>query len=122
MDVDGCLDRTASALEECVQLNTADISAVDRTVISLKSISCELEGFVRSEVHLGPDQANFEELSMYVHQLCVEYETKLMFLLTLNPSHQVRSLTYGRRGRPRKAINLSFVSLATIVCMSPSIK
>ena len=105
-----CLDEIAVVLMECGQLTErSDLSAVDRVALSLKSI-CNQLGFALVTGNMEYDEEDVNQLHTYLCQMCLEYETRLMFLLTLDPSQRVRSLTYGRRGRPKKVINLSFVS------------
>ena len=106
-----CLEQIASVLEECGRLtDSASMSEVDRVVLILKSV-CSLLGTLMNSGLVDRDTADINELHTHLSQLCLEYETRLMFLLTSNPSQQASSLTYQRRGRPRKVLNLSLVSI-----------
>ena len=108
-DVECCLfmeeflDDVLSVLAECPQLTDhSDIHAIDKSVLSLKSVCRQLNALLNEATVTGDwitrkmNQILFESLS-----LCLEYETKLVFLL----------LTYGRRGRPKKIINLAMVRI-----------
>lgn len=98
--MEACLDQVEAVLSECANADYCDISGVDRVALSLKTVCANLAQYYDEE-----------ELCVLLSQISLEFETKLMFLLTSNPSHRTSSLTYGRRGCPRKVINLALVSL-----------
>ena len=104
LSMEECLDDVLSVLAECAQLSDhSDIHAMDKSVLSLKSVCSQLsallnEATVTGELDQDEDVSDFKQLHLHLCLLCLEYKTKLVFLLTLNPSHCVRSLTYGRRG------------------------
>ena len=84
-------------------------------MLSLKSVTFQLSALLNETTANGAlsqeDQRDFNQLHMYFCQLYLEYETKLVFLVTSNPSHHGTSLTFRRRGCPRKITNLALVRM-----------
>ena len=105
-----CLDEIARVLDFCSQLSgSEDLATLDRIVLRLKSLCGQLAIMGIQESLVG-DEAEFSQLYTYLNQLCVEYETRMLFMLPMNPTHEVRSFTHAGRGRPRKVINIALVS------------
>ena len=117
--MEDCLASVARALNECRQLSgREDLPEVDRLVLSLKLASVELGILLSGDVSQDDDdedelERNLNQLHVCLNQLCLQYETKLLFLLPMNPAHRVSSLTHSGRGCPRKVINLPMVSECT---------
>lgn len=92
-----CLDAVEEVLVECTQVSSVNFRQLDRIVLLLTSVCAQLALTSQTQAVNDSDQASFSQLHIYLCELCLEYETKLLYMPT-------------SRGRPRKLLNLAFVS------------
>ncbi len=91
------------------------IHYIDKAVICLKVLCWQLSDLLNEVVVNGgldqEDQNDLSQLHWCLCQLCIEYDTKLVFVQTIDPSHCLTSIMFGQRGRPRKIINYAMVRI-----------
>ena len=106
----------ASVLSECMQYSgNEDLSDLDRILLSLRSSSFHVGDLLdeilvtrQRQAHDGV-VAKLQQLRLCLSELCVQYETRLLFRIFQNPI-QTRSLAqYSGSGQPRRIINFALV-------------
>ena len=89
--MEDCLENALSVLEEVKLTNCSDIYSVYNVFLSLKSVTFQLSALLNETTANGglsqEDQCDLNQLLMNFCLLYLEYETKLVFLVTSNPSH-----------------------------------
>ena len=116
---DQCLDivdSVASVLSECMQYSgNEDLSDMDMILLSLRSSSSHVGNLLdeilvtRQRQMQDDDVANLMQLRICLSELCLQYETKLLFRLSQNPTHSRVVVPYSVSGRPRRIINFALV-------------